>query len=123
MRECYCDVGETPEFFVQSRPMARSEHTCCECGGTIQKGERYGRYSGKWDGQIATFCRCYLCLFAADTIRLRLKCFCDIFGELWEEVYQSVEYMRESVPGLAFQLARVRWATEHRDDPRTTFLN
>jgi len=40
---------------------ARKHHTCCECGGTIQKGEKYIFASGVWDGEGMSFRTCVDC--------------------------------------------------------------
>lgn len=49
----YCDL--MPEFFESYYPKARKTHRCCECGGPIHPGEKYGVHSGKWDGEFDSF--------------------------------------------------------------------
>jgi len=61
---CACsagDNGEYPEFFNESFPVARKEHTCCECRETIPKGSKYQYVAGKWDGYFDTFKTCMGC--------------------------------------------------------------
>ena len=40
------------EFYTSTYPKARKEYKCDLCGGTIHKGEKYSRYSGKYDGDM-----------------------------------------------------------------------
>jgi hypothetical protein len=48
--------------YTCSTPVARKEHTCCECRQPIQKGEKYHRFSGIWDGiGCATYKTCLRC--------------------------------------------------------------
>ena len=48
-----CDCGDTPETYRVSRPRAKREHKCCECGGTIRAGETYRSFGNYiFDSQI-----------------------------------------------------------------------
>ena len=40
------------EFYKSTCPKARKDHKCDLCGGTIHIGEKYHRYSGKYDGDM-----------------------------------------------------------------------
>lgn len=40
------------EFYTSRFPKARKIHKCDLCGGTINVGEKYHRYSGKYDGDM-----------------------------------------------------------------------
>lgn len=40
------------DFYNIKTPKARKEHKCDLCEGTIQKGETYCRFSGKYDGDM-----------------------------------------------------------------------
>lgn len=40
------------EFYNFKEPKAKKEYRCDLCGQTIHKGEKYHRYSGKYDGQM-----------------------------------------------------------------------
>lgn len=44
-----------PEFGTQATPVARKEHRCTDCGGTIPLGRRYVSYTGRWNGEVATY--------------------------------------------------------------------
>lgn len=53
----YGDYCEIPEFYHEQRVRARKPHRCCETKREIQKGEFYWRCSGKWGGEIYTYCQ------------------------------------------------------------------
>lgn len=60
------------DFFNQSFPTARKEHKCSLCGGIVCIGEKYSRYSGKYDGEMFDMkhhlmCREIICRFCDDT--------------------------------------------------------
>lgn len=40
------------EFYTSRFPKAKKEHECGLCGMIIRKGEKYHRYSGKYDGYM-----------------------------------------------------------------------
>lgn len=50
--DCSCDYdGETIYFHNESVRKAKVAHTCTDCGGVINRGERYTRTSWKdWNG-------------------------------------------------------------------------
>lgn len=104
----YCECGdyEQPEFLTESKPVARKEHSCCECGNTIKVGERYERHSGKWDGRMETFCWCFRCSGLAAYIRAHVPCFCWTYTSLQEDALGCAEYPGEVTPGLWFGAAR-----------------
>ena len=52
---------ERPETLRETTPVARKVHTCCECGGAIQQGEKYHNTWGVWDGEQYTFKTCAEC--------------------------------------------------------------
>lgn len=79
-----CDF-EIPEWYSATWPVARKEHTCCECGAAIRKGERYGSFSGKWDRDVTVYRQHVLCEDACRYIRDHIQggeCVC--FGGLFE---------------------------------------
>lgn len=83
-----CNIGscDMPRLITDSRPKARKQHICCECGSTIYPGETYERVDGLWD-DFATFKTCLFCA----SVRLSAHSDFDLnsdegfaFGELWE---------------------------------------
>ena len=54
------------EFYTETHPKARKEHTCHICRGKIRKGERYSRESGKYEGEFSDRVTCKLCYLARD---------------------------------------------------------
>lgn len=53
-----CDM---PEAFNSVTRKARKNHKCCECGCTIESGEKYQYSSGIWDGKPDSFKQCLNC--------------------------------------------------------------
>lgn len=53
---------ELPAVFRQQDLKAKKRHRCCECGGTIFKGERYEKNTGLWAGRWDTYNRCLPCV-------------------------------------------------------------
>ena len=53
-----------PSCFKEIHRVARSQHKCCECGGTIKPLEAYQYVSGVWDGGPASFKTCTWCVEA-----------------------------------------------------------
>lgn len=60
MMECSCDA-EYPDVYDESDVIARKEHTCCECDSPIDKGEKYTRIKGLWDGKWEEYKQCETC--------------------------------------------------------------
>ena len=54
------------ECYTESFPIARKEHRCDDCWTTIKPGEKYFRFSGKWDGNdFDSVKQCLTCKDAA----------------------------------------------------------
>lgn len=53
-----CDM---PEAFNSVTRKARKNHKCCECGCTIETGEKYKYSSGIWNGEPDSFKQCLNC--------------------------------------------------------------
>ncbi len=49
------------DFGTTSRPKARKSYRCDQCNGTIQPGETYVRWTGKYDGVMQTTRDCHAC--------------------------------------------------------------
>lgn len=106
MTYCECSDFERPEFVTESKPVARKEHRCCECRNTIRPGERYERHSGKWDGEMSTFCWCHRCSGLAAYIRAHVPCFCWTYTSLHEDALYCAEQASKDAPGVWFGAAR-----------------
>ncbi len=74
------------EFFAQSKPVARKEWRCVECGRAIRPGQRYERSAGKAEGDL--FCE-QTCLVCAE-IREAFVCGAWVFGMLWESIWDEM---------------------------------
>jgi hypothetical protein len=77
-------------------PKARKKHTCDLCGLTINPGERYHYFSGKYNGDFITTKTCMICNKIVNT-------YCDWAGEnewseeevedwLWEQYCHDCEH-------------------------------
>lgn len=54
------------DCYSESYPVARKEHRCDDCFATIEKGEKYFTYRGKWDGNdFESIKQCLPCKAAA----------------------------------------------------------
>lgn len=84
--ECGCvymsDDGDRATFSETTRPIARREHKCYECGEVIPRGAKYERVSGLWDREMSTFKTCLTCV----EIRNELCCDGWVYGFLWEAI-------------------------------------
>jgi hypothetical protein len=80
---CSCSwEGETAAVFNRKIRKARKEHTCCECGETIDKGSTYEYVTMLYDGSWDTFKTCMPCFNLGDDIGCRL------YGGLGEQFYE-----------------------------------
>ena len=83
---------EMPTCFEHNQPCAVKPHRCCECGGTIAKGEMYHALSGVWEGRGQRFKVCADC----HALRAEVDRGCRYdegtgFGELFESVFNGAE--------------------------------
>lgn len=113
MTVCYCDY-EPAQLYSETRPIARKEHKCCECGRKIRPGERYERVYGIWDNGPETYKTCVYCLGLRDTAESRLDCLCWQHGNMLEDVIEAIRDTAYAIPGLA--MAAGRWIVEGRRD-------
>ena len=80
------DMDESSELFRETKPKARKEHKCGECYRTIEKGERYNRYSVMYEGDFSEHKMCKDCNSVAESY---FNAF--IFGEVWEYVRNEID--------------------------------
>jgi hypothetical protein len=79
--------GDQPSFHSRAWRKARKPHKCYECRRTIQPGELYEHFSGKWEHGIDTYSTCAEC----QNIRASLYCGQEwTFGCLWEDVEEQL---------------------------------
>ncbi len=111
----YCEM---PIFFSAAWPVARKEHTCCECYGPILKGEKYGSFTGKWhhhaDGKVETYKQHLDCEDACRFIRDYMNGGeCIGFGELldcWRDyIYWKRTDLTPKEKDFRSIMARVLW--------------
>jgi hypothetical protein len=84
---------ETPEIYCCDKPKARREHKCCECAGTIFKGEIYHRHHGIFDGDAFTYKVCVDC----ENLRAEVDKDCTYVEErtAFDYLYESVFERRD----------------------------
>ena len=88
--KCDCSLdpdAEGPAFLREDYPLARKEHTCCECGGTIQPGEEYERAALVMQSRWSTYVTCMSC------VRIRRE-YCPggwVYGSLRETLDECLE--------------------------------
>lgn len=102
------------EKLSECHPKARKPHKCYECSRTIEPGERYQRFVGKWEGEIQRYDTCASC----EEIRTVFSCGEGwTWGQLWEDMYElafpnlttgSECFHQLSVPARQFVLERWR---------------
>lgn len=94
---------DRPDFYTATTHRARCIHKCEECRRLIQKGERYVRSSGKWEGRVDTFKHCLHCNVLVSWLNRECGGFMHggVIGEIEEHVR---EY---GVPAVGFSLARM----------------
>lgn len=66
------------EFYTATKPKARKRHKCDLCGKTIEPGEKYSCFSGKYDGEMFTSKHCMPC----NNI---VNAYCDRYGNEYSE--------------------------------------
>jgi hypothetical protein len=88
--ECSClsaDVDEFCEVLLDRRIKALNNHTCCECGRTIHKGETYRYEKTLFDWVETDYETCFDC----NSIRVHLVCNF-YYGMLLTVVADSISY-------------------------------
>lgn len=111
---------EMPSAYVCDMVTARKDHKCCECHGTITKGEKYYKHHGVWDGSGFTYKVCPECE------QLRTEIDKDIpyveertaFTDLCESVFEGgeLEFMRRFLETKAKRNGPIQpWMNDHFD--------
>jgi len=54
-------MSDRPDCILSKTVKARKQHECCECMGSIKRGEHYHYTSGVWDGTPYSFKQCLNC--------------------------------------------------------------
>lgn len=90
-----CTCENWPTAYWESQPIARKQHTCCECGSIIDPGEKYYKAKGIWDDKFITFNTCEVCekirIIAHSELDycIPFECLYEIVGSEFEEVIKK----------------------------------
>lgn len=99
------------DFNCTTKPTARVEHKCEECGRTIAPGEIYERTAAVWEGEFFTSVACAHCGAARRIVNTADDCYSEgYYGGLWEWLDElGFEFEAETgIPRLAACI-RARW--------------
>lgn len=94
MCDCY-DDGEYLQACHESYPIARKQHKCCECGSTIDTGEKYERIKGLWEGEWVEFKTCMICsdirnAASKDGVCISFGCLYDTVGSEYDHIIKEM---------------------------------
>lgn len=78
--------GDGPSLSSSADVVARKSHRCYECGEDIERGARYRKESGLWDGRFDEFKICLPCI----AVRDRLACNGWVYGNIWSEIIEHL---------------------------------
>lgn len=106
MTSCYCDDEAPPIFYRMKTHVAKVEHRCDECHGTISKGQSYERVSGMWADQFDEFKTCQNCINLRDFVKAHVPCMCWSHGSMREEAIETAIEFSGKAPGLLFGALR-----------------
>lgn len=67
--------AEPPDVYTAKWRKAAKDHVCCECRGTIHRGEKYFYLTGIWDGYGATYKTCQTCEHLRKDVEAELSLF------------------------------------------------
>lgn len=59
--DCSTESFDRPKVCTVKDVRARKQHSCCECGRTIERRETYELVKGLWDGRWETYKTCLGC--------------------------------------------------------------
>lgn len=80
---------EIPSCYGHEERKARKAHTCCECRGTINPGEKYHYHHGVWGDEARDYKVC------SDCDRLRADC----DRGAWPDELTPFGHLHDSVEG------------------------
>lgn len=90
----YCDC-EAPECGGEIKTVtARKTYKCCECGITINPGDRYSRCDGIWEGKAESYHFCESCTKVREKIFQLEDGDCIAFRELHDWIGCTDEWFR-----------------------------
>lgn len=78
--------GDEADFYHSETRKARRQHTCCECGEQIQRGDTYEHVALKYDGAMSRHKTCAIC------VEIRTKFSCNgtwVFTTVWETMREE----------------------------------
>jgi hypothetical protein len=58
---CFCGIDTMSTFQVITYPKSRKVRKCCECDRVIAVGEKYQKFTGKFDYDFDTYTTCSDC--------------------------------------------------------------
>ena len=112
----YCD--SLPAFYAWTNPVARKQHSCCECAAPILKGEKHFRAHGKWDYGIESFRQhlacCEACMLLRDEFNdgecigfgMLQETFAELISDNW---YRPKDRYKPVWQQLRSLMARIKW--------------
>lgn len=105
---CYCDV-DPPRVYSSAKRKARKRYRCQECGGSIERGEKYEYVSGLWQGGWEEHRTCGYCLEIRKWLDANYECFRECFslGDLDQAIEDFIE-SGKTAPGQIFRAYRFR---------------
>lgn len=107
--------NEMPVAYECEFRMARKDHKCCECQGSILSGEQYYNHHGVWDGRGETFKVCHEC----ESLRTEMNA--DINN--WDEKIHFTGLAEHVVEmGIIKYLKKLLEIKEKRKGPITKYM-
>jgi len=94
--KCACinvEVEDGTTFERIENRVAKKQHRCCECRRTIEIGEQYENFAGKWDAEFWCFKTCSDCL----SIRKSFFCNGHEFHSILSRLTSHIEDMNAEI--------------------------
>jgi hypothetical protein len=88
---CSCDCDAPSAYWAETR-QARKAHTCSECAGSINPGERYRHVRGVWNREPSMVKTCSACLDLETWVEEVADCR-PCHGELVESASEELRHM------------------------------